>query len=265
MGSVYRTAEGNLVLYSQEERVYLRTLIKEGMGRAVVLATDYASDLTDVLYRGTVYYAYKNIQGEILVRNISDHGVWLRLGEEGSLEGHCPHICTVGEQLILFYAVKNPLDGQYGLRCRVPETVEWEKQWRSLFEPMGSLGTEPPMIQTLPCAGGTLLVADPEHMIWWDEHGNGMRISKSNSEAGEQAEELRRKTGEMLEARVRQARSQWEREAAQMQEKLKGSYQVKLDQKDQLIESIKKQYEELMQVAESYRQEAIKWCGKFLS
>ena len=231
MGSVYRTSEGNLVLYTQEDRIYLRTLVKEGMGRAVILASDYDSDLTDVLYRGNVYYAYKNTEGKILVRNISDHGVWYRLGEEGGLEGYAPRLSTVGDILILFYAMKNPLDGTYYLRCRMPEAPDKERACLHLFENMGIMEADPPMIQTISCIGGMLLVVDPERMIWWDEEGNGGWIAKSDR---------------------------------QKQETLRVSFQEKLDQKDQIIESIKQQYEELMKVAETYRQEAIKWRNKFL-
>ena len=265
MSSVYRTAEGNLVLYTQEERVYLRTLVKEGIGRAVVLASDYASDLSEVLHQGMVYYAYKNTEGEILVRTISDHGVWYRLGEEGGLEGYSPRLTIAGNRLALFYAIKNPLDGQYYLRCRIPEGTDRENSFYGIFERWGSIGTEAPKIQVMGCGNGGLLGLDPEKMIWWDEEGNGTGISKGYSIEGEKAEELRKKLDERMETRLVQARKLWELENEQKVCEIKEMYQMRLDQKDQLIESIKKQYEELMQVAESYRQEAIKWCGKFLS
>ena len=45
---------------------------------------------------------------------------------------------------------------------------------------------------------------------------------------------------------------------------IKEQHEKELAQKDLLIESIKKQYEELMQVAQTYREEAIKWRSKFL-
>ena len=266
MGSVYRTSEGNLVLYAQEEKIYLRTLVREGAGRAVVLASDYAADLTDILYRGTVYYAYKNTEGEILVRNIADHGIWYRLGEEGGPEGYRPRLAVIGERLVLFYAVKNPLDGQYSLRCQVPDGQDKEQlslRWRRLLQDFGTVGTEPPQVQVVSGGNGTLLALDAERMIWWDADGKGTPISQSSSLAGEmmedRMEEIRRKTEEEMTENLRQARQQWEAESQQIQRRQQEQYQTKIRERDLLIESIKKQYDDLRQVAETYREEAIKW------
>lgn len=270
MSGLYRTAEGNLVLYAQEEKIYVRTLVKENAGRAVVLASDYASDLTDVLYRGTVYYAYKNTEGELLVRNIADHGVWYHLGAEGGPEGYRPHLTVLGEQLILFYGVKNPLDGQYGLRCQFPgaDRDDLHSDCRQILQKWGALGTELPSLQVIHCGKEILFVLDSERMLWWSVEGGWTAVSKSSSLAGQTAEqrmeELRRSTQKHVENCLAQAKQQWEREAQQEQAGWEEQYRTELRQKDLLIESIKQQYEELMQVAQKYREEAMKWRSKFV-
>ena len=53
-------------------------------------------------------------------------------------------------------------------------------------------------------------------------------------------------------------------EHCEREQHIKEQYERELEQKDLLIESIKQQYEELMQVAQTYREEAIKWRSKFL-
>lgn len=176
MGSVYRAADGKLVIYAQDNRIFLRMLMKEGMGRAVVLATDFESDLTDVLYQGTVYYAYKNVEGEIRIKNIAEYGIVYRMGAEGGPVCEVPKLAVVGEMLILLYAVQNPLDGRYGLRCQLPfikeEKQTWAEEQKNRFAQCLADGlSEKPRLQVLSCPGGSLLVVNREQMAWWDEDG----------------------------------------------------------------------------------------------
>lgn len=247
MGSVYRTAEGNLVLYDQDNKIYVRTLIREGIGRVTVLASDYRSDFTDVLYRGTVFYAYKTLDGDILIRNITENGVWYRLGEAGGPEGHHPKLAVMDGILFLWYMVQNPVDGLWGLRCQIPEVTEEKKlmlqQWKEKMV-MGAktMGTEMTCPRVMPCEEGMLVMADHERRFWWGPKEGWIPISRERSEV-----EKQEKT-----------------EHCEREQHIKEQYERELAQKDLLIESIKQQYEELMQVAQTYREEAIKWRSKFL-
>ena len=247
MGSVYRTAEGNLVLYDQDGKIYVRTLIRESIGRATVLASDYGSDLSDVLYRGTVFYAYKTVDGDILIRNITENGVWYRLGETGGPEGHHPKLAVIDGDLFLWYVVQNPVDGLWGLRCEIPDVAEEKKsvlqKWKGkMAMDAKSMGTEMTIPQVIPCQEGIMVMADHERMFWWGPKEGWISISRERSE-----KEMQEKTKNL------------ERE-----KHIKEQHEKELAQKDLLIESIKKQYEELMQVAQTYREEAIKWRSKFL-
>jgi len=280
MGSVYRASDGKLVIYAQENRIFLRMLMKEGMGRAVVLATDFESDLTDVLYQGTVYYAYKNVEGEIRIKNIAEHGIVYRMGAEGGPVCEVPQLAVIGEHLVLMYAVQNPLDGRYGLRCQLPlvkeEKQAWAEEQKSCFaRHFAEIPSEKPRLQVVSYPGGSLLILNREKMIWWDEDGGVTPFvwNRSEAQCTEKVSEVW--TEEQVETifaqRIQQARQQWdeereeergETERKRMQEIQQ--YQRELYQRDLLIESIKQQYEELMEVAERYREEAIKWRSKFL-
>jgi len=236
---MYRTSEGNLVLYAQAERIYLRSLVREAIGRSTILASDHASDLTDALYRGTVFYAYKNTEGEILIRSIAENGVWFRLGDQGGPQGYRPQLVALGEYLILLYAVQNPLNNRWRIQCQIPgkegEAEGEEQQWnRQLMHHFGEMGPESPSLQVIPCRKGTLLLSDPGKMVWRDSQGKWSSLVMENG--------LEENVGKQL------------REA----------YQKEVLQRDLLIESIKNQYEELRLVAEKYREEAIKWRSKFV-
>lgn len=277
MGSVYRAADGKLVIYAQENRIFLRTLMREGTGRAVVLANDYESDLTDVLYRGTVYYAYKSIGGEILIKNIGEHGIVYRMGAEGGPVCDVPQLTVIGEYLLLLYAVQNPIDGQYGLRCQFPLVKEekrvWAEEQKSRFaQCFAEKSSEKPRLHVVSCPGGSLLILNRDRMIWWEEDGGLMPFirKESESQCTEKISEMwtEEQVETILAQHLQQARQQWEEEKREETERRRmqeiQQYQRELYQRDLLIESIKQQYEELMEVAERYREEAIKWRSKFL-
>ncbi len=245
MGNVYRSAgDGSVVLYEQGTRIYLRNLVGEGMGRAIILATDYGSDLTDVLWQGTVYYAYKNTEGDILIKNILEHRVLYRLRDAGGPEGFAPQLAAAAGELVLVYSTQNPLNGRYHLHCLFPflsdEKKEQTESVMARFEeifPQSQVWV--PKLQIISLGQKTVFVgaqgdeniAEPKivlldsEMIWHEQHAH-------KSQSGEE--------------------TPWE------------SCQKELVQRDLLIESIKQQYEDLMNVAEQYRQEAIKWRSKFM-
>ena len=280
MGSVYRAADGNLVIYAQENRIFLRMLMKEGMGRAVVLATDFESDLTDVLYQGTVYYAYKNVEGEIQIKNIAEHGIQYHMGAGGGPVCEVPKLAVVGENLILLYVVQNPLDGRYGLRCQLPlikeEKQAWAEEQKNRFAQCFAGGlSEKPRLQVVSCSGGSLLVLNREQMVWWEEDGEvtSLVMNESEEQCAEKVSEVwtEEQVETILAQRMQQFRQQWNAEREEERGEIERNrlqeiqqYQREVYQRDLLIESIKQQYEELMEVAERYREEAIKWRSKFL-
>ncbi len=272
MGSVYRAAEGKLVLYAQEGRIFLRTLTRDSMGRAIILTTDYGSDLTDVLYRGTVYYAYKNTEGDILIKNIVEHGVQYRLGAEGGPVSAMPKLTVVGETLLLFYAVRNPVDGQYGLRCQLPfgkenEREEMEQRIGSFLREWAVSQSEPPRLQVMSGVGGILLFLDRKQFAWLGEDWQWTLLRDAHGTQEELSTEPQEDSEKIFAQRLQQARQQWEAETAKEEKQWAKELehcQKELSQRDLLIESIKQQYEELMEVAEKYREEAIKWRSKFI-
>ena len=71
MGNVYPLdSERNLILYHSGKNIYLRTSTGENLTRAVTLANDFSADLSDTIYQGTIFYAYKNTEQDIVVKNI---------------------------------------------------------------------------------------------------------------------------------------------------------------------------------------------------
>ena len=73
MGNVYALdSEKNLILYSTGNHICLRTSIGENLTRPVLLCSDFADSLSDIVYNNTVYYTYRNTSQDIIIRSITD-------------------------------------------------------------------------------------------------------------------------------------------------------------------------------------------------
>lgn len=121
MGSIYSIdSERSLFIYPYHQAIYLRILSGERIGKPSLLCSDYATDLSGVLHKNALYFAYQNTQGELLVKNISDPGFLFRIS---SLEADsCSHpvLFQSGQELLLVYITENPFRMEYSLKCASP-------------------------------------------------------------------------------------------------------------------------------------------------
>lgn len=83
MGNIFSTA-GNetLIIYPQNNAIYL--LVTKGTNpcQATVLEEDYKSNFSGFVYNQTIYYIYINLRNEIIVKNIRDQVTSLALATE---------------------------------------------------------------------------------------------------------------------------------------------------------------------------------------
>ncbi|MCM1121638.1 MAG: hypothetical protein NC416_03555 [Eubacterium sp.] len=286
MGNVYAVdAEQNLILYSTGKYICLRTSVRENLTRPIVLCNDYASDLSDLVYHNTIYYVYQNTNRDIILRSVIEQNDLYKISSRNTPDCFNPQIAVIQNMLILFYFVKNPVDNTYCLKSIFPfqpeqklslpgsllssketQTASGEAVFRSL-----------PTLRILSVEGALLvhLSYDGEEIIFSiDESLQCDKLSK-NQEILSQAQEKLSKNEEILtqtqaklsknEERLSLTQTELDKNKELLTEAQKqiSKLQSEVSSRDQLIQSISRQYEELMDTAMKYRDEAVKWHSKF--
>lgn len=227
MRSIYSDGQDKtLLLYSYQNIIYFRTIIAENTWKPIVLCNDFLSHLSDSIYQDNIYYSYINKDHNIIIKSITDQNVLYQLSGDSSLAYIQPGILSFLEKLLLIYAVKNPMNNTYFIKGILP----FEKEHSfSIPEPFSST----PTINYLISSHRLILSIDCSHQNRLYEITKDFQCIPRNETT--------------------------------ISEKELKPYKDEIKQQKDIIESIKNQYEELMQTAYRYREEAIKWQNKFYS
>lgn len=227
MGNIFAiSSEKSLMLYSQGNHIFLLAATLDMPCRPALLARDFASDLSETIYNKTLYYTYLNTQNDVLIKSILDNTVLFTLTSTEAIHYNTPHIVTFANQLLLFYAIKNPLNGDFMVKGMV------------LFEDSNVTDTtylsglscsfaELPAIKTFLMHNRLIVLfstAAEYRIFLLTEHLKVLKLEDSRDKIA------------LLAAKDSLLASQ-----------------------TATIESIKSQYNELMQTASQYREEARKW------
>ena len=231
MANVYvLDKERNLILYPSGQNIFLGTSNGKAFTRAVSLCSDYSKHLSDVIYKNTIYFSYQNSNHDIIVRNITDTEPVFQIAQQEIPDCFAPQLFSLHNNLLLFYSIKNPLDDTYLLKSIFPDQKEKKLNFSVSFSDI-------PMIY--PLITGTkifLCIIASTELSFWQIH-NSQLVSKlslmdENALTDKHLSEISR-------------------------------LQKELSIRDAMLESAKHQYNELMDTATKYREEAIKWRNKF--
>lgn len=241
MGSVYEIDKNkNLILYSTGLYVCLRSCSGENIARPVILANDYKENLSDIIFKGTLYYCYQNIKSDIIIRSITDTKDLFRLNSQDAPDCFLPKIISIGEQLLFFYFVKNPIDDSYCLKCILPFNEDKVMDINQSFAVLPNLSV---MFNTK-LAIVNVCTNDTSVIFVVDEQLNITKLVSEKMITNIDKKNIDKKN---------------------IDNKKIDKLQQEIKQRDEIIESIKKQYNELMDTANQYRNEAIKWRGYVLN
>ena len=336
MGNVYALdSEKNLILYSTGNHICLRTSIGENLTRPVLLCSDFADSLSDIVYNNTVYYTYRNTSQDIIIRSITDLHDLYKISSHDTPDCFQPRIAAIQKFLILFYFVKNPIDDSYCLKALLPfqsdkkltaaeKNREHEhlalrftklpslriinipiksalllhlsdEEQEYIFTVTDSLQCERlyyesalPFQELTQCREGwkesqTLLDSTQKEL---EQNKNKLLTAqeqfnnchKSLLKTQEELEQINmtliktqnelERNKEMLQQTQKERNANKQaclqaQEALALSKEQNTKSEADLANRDQLIESIRKQYDELMETAIKYREEAIKWHNKF--
>lgn len=246
MRNIYSVGqEKSLLLYTSRQSLYLRTLQAEHVTEPVILCNDYLSDLSDIVYRDTVYFAYMNTKKDIIVRNIMKQNILYAVWGKDTPECFRPQLSVVGDNLLLFYVMKNPLEEEYVMRGVFPFG-------ENSFQFPGSYGTMP-TAQCISVKGNVLLIVAGDTAVRYfllNPQGECIALEGEESWLSRYAPVWN------------QGKQNWENKVKmQMQTILQ--LQKNIEQKDAVLESVRHQYEELVNTATQYRDEAMKWRSRY--
>lgn len=230
MGNVYPLDSGrNLILYESGNTLYLRTSVGEGVTRPITLCTDYAGGFSDTVYHGTVYYCYLSTGHNIVIRSITELQELYKLGVHEFKDCLAPQIVSFQDTLLLFYVIKNPANDAYCLRAFFPFETG-----RNIELPKKEFRYSPKIHIT--CSQYDMLVS-----------------------VGEETTELVFSLDADMRFTVwKEHNADEERRYRELEKENREKDRI-LAEKEAVIKSIKQQYEELMDTALKYKQEAAKW------
>lgn len=254
-----------ILLYTNGHRILSRARTGEQFGRSVLLSTDYADSLSSTVYDHSLYYIYRNDQRSILLKNITGLQTLYSLPEESGSFYTAPKLCSVGEQLLILYLKENENDHSYCLEYRLPYLTD-----RRLpdFPSDQSFPSKPEYavsafhdsaVLTVRCSGSSAYYLLSPDLTVKELH------QADDKNSVQDQEQLITEKYNILIAAMRlehdNAQQALKNEMDAQQEQIR-RLQQEISRQQAVIRSASNQYNDLMKVANTYKEEALKRYGK---
>lgn len=235
MSYLYETASGQgFFIYKNQNEIILRKKEGHQFYLPVIMVRDYKSDLNDTVYNSAIYYTYINENGALVVRSVLEYVFPFERQAGENVSFNSPSLTAFYGRLILFYMEKNTGDGVENYRLHGILPYEGEREILNV-----DLGNKEALYKVV-CLNERMLVSvENEKGYVLYEASNDLQLVAQDRVENRNDQELAMLKSSLME-----------------QQKEINFYKSQ-------IESAKRQYQELMQVAEQYREEANHWSGKF--
>ena len=235
MSYLYETAGGQgFFIYINQNEIILRKKEGHQFYLPVIMVRDYKSGLNDTVYNSAIYYTYINENGALVVRSVLEYVFPFERQAGENVSFNSPSLTAFYGRLILFYMEKNTGDGVENYRLHGILPYEGEREILNV-----DLGNKEALYKVV-CLNERMLVSvENEKGYVLYEASNDLQLVAQDRIENRNDQELAMLKSSLME-----------------QQKEINFYKSQ-------IESAKRQYQELMQVAEQYREEANHWSGKF--
>lgn len=235
MSYLYETAGGQgFFIYKNQNEIILRKKEGHQFYLPVIMVRDYKSGLNDTVYNSAIYYTYINENGALVVRSVLEYVFPFERQAGENVSFNSPSLTAFYGRLILFYMEKNTGDGVENYRLHGILPYEGEREILNV-----DLGNKEALYKVV-CLNERMLVSvENEKGYVLYEASNDLQLVAQDRVENRNEQELAMLKSSLME-----------------QQKEINFYKSQ-------IESAKRQYQELMQVAEQYREEANHWSGKF--
>ena len=263
-----------VLVSASENGLFLHPIHNERFGHPFLLCSGYKNGFSGCIYNDALYYTYINKENALLLRRLHEATVLFRLDGTDTVTYHAPQSVVFQGTLFLFYIEK--AEDSYRLKLRLP----FSDPVPELPEALGHSFPVPPSF---------FLRAMGPHLYLFLTAASSVsayRYSSASFETLSSEEELlsrllipwEAEKTQMEQALLRAVHlsEQQQNLLTEKEQKIQATEatlkecnqsreqaQQKSKQTTLLLERAKKQYNELMQVAEQYRQEAAKWYRKF--
>lgn len=235
MSYLYETAGGQgFFIYINQNEIILRKKEGHQFYLPVIMVRDYKSGLNDTVYNSAIYYTYINENGALVVRSVLEYVFPFERQAGENVSFNSPSLTAFYGRLILFYMEKNTGEGEENYRLHGILPYEGEREILNV-----DLGNKEALYKVV-CLNERMLVSvENEKGYVLYEASNDLQLVAQDRIENRNDQELAMLKSSLME-----------------QQKEINFYKSQ-------IESAKRQYQELMQVAEQYREEANHWSGKF--
>lgn len=280
MDAIFTTEQNRtLFLYSFEHRLYLRTVQSERISRPILLCNNYQDGLSGISYNKALYYSYLSHDDSLLVRNLAEPTPVFRLDGTSIVSYSAPHLVVFADRLLFFYIEKSK--DSYSLKSRALFSEIQPESLPDCFSDAPTLHilSADPYLYVLLSAADTSklfryntdlrteLLSTGEDLLceltplFEQKHKQlQQKLETSSHLFVQQSKLLHEKEQEASDAKLQLAAK--EQELRSLRQAL-AETEEKAHHTELLLERAKAQYTELMTVAEQYRNEAMKWYGKF--
>ena len=259
MSNVYSVGNNRqLIIYNAGSNIFLRVAHFGGLDRPIVLATDYLCGLTECIYNSSLYYSYINQNGSLILKNIMDTANILAIDCNYVQEYSNPKLAICNNTLLLFYLKQNPVSDKPSLHCITPDDNN------ALPIPLPDI-KKPVNSYSVLAYNNFILLCVNEHIYKIEHIGHFKQLAictaDNNSTDNNNADNINSNNNNS-----NNNDNYIEREKSLTEDfnKKIAACQAKINEQSAVIDSITTQYNELMDIARQYRDEAIKWRSKFI-
>ena len=255
MSNVYSVGNNRqLIIYNAGSNIFLRVAHFGGLDRPIVLATDYLYGLTECIYNSSLYYSYINQNGSLILKNIMDTANILAIDCNYVQEYSNPKLAICNNTLLLFYLKQNPVSDKPSLHCITPDDNN------ALPIPLPDI-KKPVNSYSVLAYNNFILLCVNEHIYKIEQIGYFKQLAictaDNNSTDNNNADNINsNNNNDNYIEREKTLTEDFNKKIA--------ACQAKINEQSAVIDSITAQYNELMDIARQYRDEAIKWRSKFI-
>lgn len=255
MSNVYSVGNNRqLIIYNAGSNIFLRVAHFGGLDRPIVLATDYLCGLTECIYNSSLYYSYINQNGSLILKNIMDTANILAIDCNYVQEYSNPKLAICNDTLLLFYLKQNPVSDKPSLHCITPDDNN------ALPIPLPDI-KKPVNSYSVLAYNNFILLCVNEHIYKIEQIGHFKQLAicttDNNSTDNNNADNINsNNNNDNYIEREKSLTEDFNKKIA--------ACQAKINEQSAVIDSITAQYNELMDIARQYRDEAIKWRSKFI-
>ena len=257
MSNVYSVGNNRqLIIYNAGSNIFLRVAHFGGLDRPIVLAADYLCGLTECIYNSSLYYSYINQNGSLILKNIMDTANVLAIDCNYVQEYSNPKLAICNNTLLLFYLKQNPVSDKPSLHCITPDDNN------ALPIPLPDI-KKPVNSYSVLAYNNFILLSVNEHIYKIEQIGHCKQLAictaDNNSTDNNNADNINSNNNNSNNNYIEREKSLTE----DFNKKI-AACQAKINEQSAVIDSITAQYNELMDIARQYRDEAIKWRSKFI-